>query len=497
MFPPEYWSTSKKLMVLGAMAGGKLVEAEAVGNPLTFLTEKAKPLRSLLIPFTPVQSGTGDPSPENVRPITGWQGVTAWHTGKNLFDKSAKDTNNGYVENKYLINTGEMWEGSSYHVSEFIPVVDGAKYTLCPLGGRNPAVCFYDASKQFISGEKYDNRETITVTAPTNAFYCRISVANENEDTLQLVVGETASEYSPYTGQPYPVVFPAQGKNLLALPDADFTLKGIRYKVVNGAITLDGTSVGETSAASADFKTYLSFNLKAGTYYFNRHTYPNAVYFRSDVTGTDANLVTNKGSFTLEKDAKVWVAFYMYQRTFDNLSVPLSLYSGDTEQPYEPFDNTVYGGTLDMVTGVLTVDRATADLGKFTYEVEQTQGGNDYFVVYNAFPGAKKVGNNTVSSYVCGIYKTVRGTEIYFDLSGDYAISMVDSADPGIRICDNRFSTPTELKTALDGVLLCYELATPITYQLTPQQITAIAGQQNTIWSDTNGENTVVYLKKG
>ena len=38
---------------------------------------------------------------------------------------------------------------------------------------------------------------------------------------------------------------------------------------------------------------------------------------------------------------------------------------------------------------------------------------------------------------------------------------------------------------------ICYELAAPITYQLTPQQITALQGQNN-IWAST-GDITVNY----
>ena len=78
------WSTLKKLMFMKAAAGGSVIEDTATGNPLTFNTNVAKPLRSLLIPFTPVQSGTGDPSPDNVRPVVGITGLTAWRTGKNV-----------------------------------------------------------------------------------------------------------------------------------------------------------------------------------------------------------------------------------------------------------------------------------------------------------------------------------------------------------------------------------------------------------------------------
>ena len=41
-----------------------------------------------------------------------------------------------------------------------------------------------------------------------------------------------------------------------------------------------------------------------------------------------------------------------------------------------------------------------------------------------------------------------------------------------------------------------YKLATPIVYQLTPQEIQTLI-VTNVLWSDTNGDMEVKYLKKG
>jgi hypothetical protein len=43
-------------------------------------------IRKIVGTIVPVQSGTGDPSPDNVRPISGWTGCELPHRGKNLFD---------------------------------------------------------------------------------------------------------------------------------------------------------------------------------------------------------------------------------------------------------------------------------------------------------------------------------------------------------------------------------------------------------------------------
>lgn len=66
-------------MGLNGGAGIPVITATATGNPLTFETDMVKPLKSLVIPFTPIQAGSGDPSPTNVRPISGWTGVNIYN----------------------------------------------------------------------------------------------------------------------------------------------------------------------------------------------------------------------------------------------------------------------------------------------------------------------------------------------------------------------------------------------------------------------------------
>jgi len=46
-----------------------------LGNPLSFVTKKAQTALSTKLTFTPVQSGSGYPSPDNIRPITGRSGA--------------------------------------------------------------------------------------------------------------------------------------------------------------------------------------------------------------------------------------------------------------------------------------------------------------------------------------------------------------------------------------------------------------------------------------
>lgn len=58
-----------------------LMERTATGNPATFVDGTAGDVRNLTVTLTPIQSGSGDASPTNVRPITGVSSVTVTRTG--------------------------------------------------------------------------------------------------------------------------------------------------------------------------------------------------------------------------------------------------------------------------------------------------------------------------------------------------------------------------------------------------------------------------------
>lgn len=83
-FESSFFTNEELLFLAGASGGG--VEYTIINNPATFTTDLAKPLRRLVVPFTPVQSGSGDPSPSNVRPITGWTGLNIYHSGEDTSD---------------------------------------------------------------------------------------------------------------------------------------------------------------------------------------------------------------------------------------------------------------------------------------------------------------------------------------------------------------------------------------------------------------------------
>ena len=51
---------------------------------VTFTTDMCAPLKSCKIAFLPIQEGSGDPSPDNVRPISGWNNTNITIAGNNI-----------------------------------------------------------------------------------------------------------------------------------------------------------------------------------------------------------------------------------------------------------------------------------------------------------------------------------------------------------------------------------------------------------------------------
>jgi hypothetical protein len=153
---------------------------------------------------------------------------------------------------------------------------------------------------------------------------------------------------------------------------------------------------------------------------------------------------------------------------------------------------TVYSGTLDVTTGLLTADMAMADLGELAYWFKDTKRPGVFFS--SASAGLRK----TSGFCACSEYKwRNEGVPSPGNLSlADNTISLYPSYGGGyIFVVDIAKAelTAEQFKTAMSGVQFCYELATPVTYQLTPQEITTLIGTNN-VWADT-GNVSVTYWK--
>jgi len=144
---------------------------------------------------------------------------------------------------------------------------------------------------------------------------------------------------------------------------------------------------------------------------------------------------------------------------------------------------TVYGGTLDLVTGVLTVDWAMVDLGTLTWSYV-----NGIFVATLPNDSYKYTSSvNAISSCYTYVGVAQNGTVDMRDKTdGSFALHY-NANYPTSRVVyvkNTAYTDAATFKTAMNGAQLVYELATPLTYQLTPHEITLIQNALNYIWSN-------------
>lgn len=457
-----------------------LAEYTATGNPLSFETNIAKSLKSLVIPWTPTQSGTGDPSPENVRPISGVSGLTVCRTGINIFD--------GQLENGYINSSGEKsGTGSSYcRTVNYIPCSPDTEYYFyyVIVNTSNMKIYYYDKDKSYISSTWTNPQKHKT---PANAYYIMfymdsVYTAQSNRD-IAINYPSSDTEYHPYTGQSYPITFPALGKNLLNPAtleqggiDSDGSVFNTSKRVRSGYIPVEE---GKKYISSAGTGT------KAFMHFYN------------------ANKVSMGGNTPASSVSPEGAAFMrcIFGYNDETNVVPSDITEGqvvqsDSALPYEPYTNTVYGGSLDVTTGVLTVEYYLASFTKSKFGNKQTGNvGIEYrvsdYLVYplpNSASGTNWVLAREQQIFNYGIIANPWGESEY---GNNIGVIVTQSFGTTMRISESVYQAMSDTDTAD----ISYKLDTPLTYQLTPQQVTALIGT-NTIWSDTNGSNTAVYLKK-
>lgn len=134
-------------------------------------------------------------------------------------------------------------------------------------------------------------------------------------------------------------------------------------------------------------------------------------------------------------------------------------------------DGTRYGGTVDLVSGEMRVDRAIVDFdGSDVWIASQTTGR----YVYNVADG--KLGEEA--------YEYVKTSHYPYGASEDNDVYWCDNANSVLRIIFNAsFATKADWLSYLTTqntygtpLQICYPLATPFTVQLTPEQIRTLQG---------------------
>ena len=175
------------------------------------------PLKSLVVNIEPKQDGTGDPSPDNVRPISGWTGMEIQHTGKNVWNGELV---NGYVDLSDYITVGETYTATA-------EMINSATLTYCYIRKKKPSESEYTNVGLVIANTTV-RAKTFTVEEGYDYYiYCNSSYTNVKN--MQIEVGSTATEYEPYKGRTIPISWQTEAG----------TVYGGKLDVLSGVMTID------------------------------------------------------------------------------------------------------------------------------------------------------------------------------------------------------------------------------------------------------------------
>lgn len=206
-------------------ADAGFVELTVQGTPpLSLPNSFGKPLTAWAVNLSPYQEGTGDPAPDNVRPIHGTDKVTVWTSGKNLIQNTAVSRTNADVT--YTVNSdgtislSGTASASSWlrfaitdPTSPLIKYLPAGQYHLS--GGLSSSVTLYivgfyrdgtPLTNANVTGGIYDRGSGVTFTLTQDAWLNYQMQVSNGTDTTGMVVrpmierGTGTSEFEPYVG---------------------------------------------------------------------------------------------------------------------------------------------------------------------------------------------------------------------------------------------------------------------------------------------------------
>ena len=231
-----------------------------IGKVVTVTDALNEPAESLKVTLEPIQSGSGTPSPDNVRPISGHTECVTEVCGVNLFDKTT--ALDGYIDDA----NGQLSGSAYYKSTDYIRVIGGGSYYIASEQTSSMWGAWYDENKRYISGvTSYANQ---VITAPSNASYVRLTIkssATGNVDTFAVNYPSTDHDYHAYDGESYTTTL---GR----------TVYGGTLDVVSGVLTVDRAMVD------------------LGTLTWQKYSVTNGTLFRSAQID-DASLVHGSTNF--------------------------------------------------------------------------------------------------------------------------------------------------------------------------------------------------------
>lgn len=526
---------------------GNLTVKES-GEMASFISPNVNNITSFKVHFNPRQEGSGDPSLDNVREITGWNGVEGYIS--NVAQSYSSTSNTLTTSTDWTEDAGTVYGGyvdlvSGELVKELdIKVFDGTENIQKGSWASNTDSQFYiteytlNNGLPFISDSNGESTFCNILTSTSSSYFKKgnviSSVGSNSTDspTHKYIVwessmfGTTIEECKSKLAELYnngtPLTFVGKiadsFKTTYQLtPQQLSTLKGqnnfwsnadyieIEYELTETfdiqkakrKIILNQPHVESASDDIVTFDTDMRGKLKECKVYFSP-------------------VQEGEGDPSPDNVRNI-VGWNGVSVTHTNEDGIQNSYSVD----WTDSAGTVYGGYVDLVSGELVQTHYLAEITTTGLTSQNTNFDTTedsiYFVIKNSFPQMLSNDSNgkdrTYSSEVgilpvdCKVnylkpdyIDNWRGTTnvntiVRTYVPPNFAVRMARDLI-GVTSEDSETIKAQKINNYLTEhpLQVYYKLETPIHYQLTPQQLTALRGTNN-IYSNTNGQTEIKYWK--
>lgn len=434
------------------------------GEIVSFETDSENVFTKLQVDLDPLQDLNGYDAP--------WVGGA----GKNKWEFNSSYSGNGYL---------------AQNLTFTVPIASGTYTFSCKgtiaSGGAVQFRFIYDDDTTYdrtlgyyVSGGTYYLSFTFEKTVKGVSFIYSNSASNAIND-IQLESGSSFTTYAPYEN-----ICPISGHTEVVVEHTGVNVWDEEWEV--------GLYYGNTGLPNPVTGRIRSKNINPITVLPNTNYYiPESI---SQICWYDAsdNFIISAGNPVASVVTSPTNARYMrfhcsasYGAAYNN---DISINYPSTDHDYRAYNGqsyatqlgqTVYGGTLDVVSGLLTVTHQyISDFSNIAFGLNGR--ATNFTEIYTAISPTKA---NGIDNIISNMLET--GKYDYGGINGRSGNGNV------------YFLVPPSIETALEGkqwlidngVTICYELATPQTYQLTPQQIQTLVGQNN-VWSE-DGEISLAY----
>lgn len=498
--------------------------AKTSGEIANFMTPTKTNIKSLKVHFSPKQLGEGDPSPENVREIVGWDGVEVNGSGKNIahivgYSAKNSDSNNSRnISNSYgtTINTTEfslpdtkliitqtqypnttvyhyqngyceilvdnlIWE-QEYNVSFKIDNIINN-----PLNAELKDIKLLNPYGKFYSSIVIDDNHVVfknvlwkqysNTTVNRRNFEIRIcGMSFTLSEFMVTPVDEDDFEYEPYQGNIYSKEWT---KNLLDIWERPNGYKPLSNENGNYNWSKEWIVTNELKGKTITYSTFIDNTNANGNGYVHIWTKNSEGNYikTSIIPPSNKQIIAGESGWSyvnlILTDDIYSVVFGITISANATAKYPMvELGSEPTE--YQPYVGTVYGGYIDLISGELVEESKL-----WTKNTSEMNSGNSSFsgwwnCGFKSIIGEVNRAFNlkTNSSYMLNV-----GTYFSANTTGNYDNLYLPNSTYNL--------TQDEWKEKAIDVKIVAPLATPITHQLTPTQLKSFVGQNN-FWSNAD-----------